>query len=132
MAGDELFDDELFDDDLFDRVRQAISPGDVVYTLSNRQPNRIDSIERRGILVETDRSKKSDSGPQLVPAWMIRVAWRHLVKNGHLTNDELLNSRDLNVKRSSFVCALLARFPDVEVVSQRPIELRLLSPGRGR
>ena len=124
--------DERFDDDLFARVRQAVSPGDVIYTLSNGQPNHIDSIERRGIWVETDRSKKSGSGPQLVPAWMILAAWKHLVRTGHLTNDELLNSRDLNVKRSSFVCALLARFPEVEVVSQRPIELRLLSPGVGR
>jgi hypothetical protein len=118
--------DEQFDDDLFASVRQVISPGDVIYTLSNRQPNHIESIERSGIWVETDRSKQSDSGPQLVPAWMIRAAWEHLVRTGSLTNDELLNSRGLNVKRSSFVCALLAHFPEVEVVSARPIRLRLL------
>ena len=44
--------------------------------------------------------------PQIVPAWMIVAAWEHLRQNGALTHQELLN--ELNVKRSAFVCALLA------------------------
>ncbi|MGO9733520.1 hypothetical protein [Mycobacterium sp.] len=38
---------------------------------------------------------------------------------------ELLH--ELNVKRSAFVCALLAQFPDVVVRSTRPIILELIS-----
>jgi hypothetical protein len=37
----------------------------------------------------------------------------------------LLSADGLNVKRSSFVCALLATLPKVTVVSRGPIELEL-------
>jgi hypothetical protein len=56
---------------------------------------------------------------------MIVVAWNHLQKKGELSQNELLN--DLNVKRSAFVCALLAQFPDVVVRSTRPTVLELIS-----
>ena len=61
----------------------------------------------------------------MVPAWMIVAAREHLRQNGKLTHHELL--RDLNAKRSAFVCALLAQFPDVVVRSTRPIVLELIS-----
>jgi hypothetical protein len=54
---------------------------------------------------------------------MIQVAWEWLLARGQLTNRFLLDTDGLNVKRSSFVCALLARLPGVRVVSTRPIEL---------
>jgi hypothetical protein len=44
---------------------------------------------------------------------------------GVLTNRFLLSTDGLNVKRSSFVCALLAELPEVNVESTRPITLRL-------
>jgi hypothetical protein len=47
----------------------------------------------------------------------------NLRAHGRLTNARLL--RQLNVKRSSAVCALLARIPGVEVAPSGPIELRL-------
>ena len=53
------------------------------------------------------------------------VAWHHLRRHGKLTNEELVN--ELNAKRSAFVCALLAQFPDVVVRSTRPIVLELIS-----
>jgi hypothetical protein len=104
------------------RIRDAIQPGDVITTLARRQLNRIVDIDDHRILVETERSIKHDAGPQPVPAWMVQTAWDHLKRHGSLTNTHLLDI--LNVKRSSFVCALLARFPDVEVVSERPLTLR--------
>lgn len=55
---------------------------------------------------------------------MIVTAWRHLQQNGVLTHAELLD--DLNVKRSAFVVALLAQFPDVVVRSTHPIVLELI------
>lgn len=112
-------------DDLLARIRHAIGPGQTIPTLSRGRPNAIVSIEREGIEVETVRSSAKGSGPQLVPAWMIQRAWDHLVRCRSLTCRELVASDGLNVKRSAFVCALLARFPDVEVASSRPITLRM-------
>jgi len=76
--------------------------------------------------VETERSRRLGRSPQLVPAWMIQVAWEWLSTHGTLSNQYLLSDDGLNVKRSSFVCALLAGLPSVRVVSRRPIELALV------
>ena len=113
------------DDDLLERVLAAVRPGDEISTLSNKRPNRIVSVGRSGVEVETLRSDRRGSGPQTVPAWMIVAAWHHLRQKGELSQNELLN--DLNVKRSAFVCALLAQFPDVVVRSTRPTVLELIS-----
>ena len=56
---------------------------------------------------------------------MIQVAWDYLAAHGSLTNRYLLDTDGLNVKRSSFVCALLARLPGVVVASTKPITLSL-------
>jgi hypothetical protein len=112
-------------DELFNRVLSVVEPGDEITTLSNKRPNRIVSIDRSGVSVETLRSDRRKTGPQIVPAWMIVAAWEHLRENGELTHKELLN--ELNVKRSAFVCALLALFPDVVVRSTRPTVLVLIS-----
>ena len=113
------------DDELLERVLAVIRPGDEIATLSNKRPNRIASVDRSGVEVETLRSDRRGSGPQTVPAWMIVAAWNHLRQKGELSQNELLN--DLNVKRSAFVCALLAQFPDVVVRSTRPTVLQLIS-----
>jgi len=113
------------DDDLLERIRSAVNEGDEISTLSNKRPNRVVAIDRSGIEVETLRSDRLRTGPQTVPAWMIVVAWNHLLQKGELSHVELLN--DLNVKRSAFVCALLAQFPDVVVRSTRPTVLELVS-----
>jgi hypothetical protein len=52
---------------------------------------------------------------------MFVAAWDRLCTNGILSQVELLN--DLNVKRSAFVCAMLAQFPDVVVLQNRPTVL---------
>lgn len=116
------------DDELLDRVHSVVEAGDEIATLSNRRPNRIVSVDRSGVLVTTLRSESRGTGPQLVPAWMIVTAWNHLRRNGVMSHDQLLN--ELNVKRSAFVCALLAQFPDVYVRSTRPIILELISRQR--
>jgi hypothetical protein len=107
-----------FRPDTLQRVRDSVQPGQTIRTLSRAMPNRIVAIDPEGILVDTERSKGS---AQLVPAWMIEVAWDQLRRQGTLTNAQLLN--ELGVKRSSFVCALLTHFDDVEVASERPIRL---------
>ena len=92
----------------------------------NGRPNRVTSITREGAYVATEKSEAEGKGAQLVPAWMIQVACDHLERHGSLTNEYLLSSEGLNVKRSSAVCAMLARLPRVRVVSSRsPIRLEL-------
>ncbi|OBB19694.1 hypothetical protein A5761_00675 [Mycolicibacterium setense] len=115
------------DDDLLERITEVVAGSDVVETLSNKRTNWITSFDRTGVWVETERSRARASGPQRVPAWMIVVAWEQLRKNGTLSHIELLN--DLKVMRSAFVCALLAQFPDVVVVQDRPAVLeRIANP----
>lgn len=119
---------ETFDDDVLEMVREAVRVGDVISTLGISRPNWIAGINQDGVLVETERSHEMGRGPQLVPAWMINVAWAHLRKYRRLSHDQLLN--ELNVKRSAFVCALLSRFEGVEVESDKPIILRLVAGDR--
>lgn len=115
-----------FDDDLYDRVRDAICIGDEIETLSIKRRNRIAGIDRTGVWVETARSKERGSGPQLVPAWMVAAAWKRLCTRGEISQVEVLN--ELNVKRSAFVCALIALFPDVVVRQTRPTVLEWQIP----
>ena len=112
------------DDDLLDRVLAVVQPGEEILTLSSKRPNIIAAVDRGGVWVETLRSQRLGSGPQLVPAWMIVKAWQHLQKVGVLSHSELLE--DLNVKRSAFVIALLAQFPQVTVRSTEPIVIELI------
>ncbi|MBJ7339778.1 hypothetical protein [Mycolicibacterium sp.] len=111
------------DDELLERILAVVAPGDEIYTLTSKRPNKIVSISHAGVEVLTLRSEDRGSGPQLVPAWMIVTAWTHLRRHGRLSQDELLN--ELNVKRSAFVCALLSQFRDVSVQSSRPTVLEL-------
>ncbi|QRY53820.1 hypothetical protein [Mycolicibacterium septicum] len=113
------------DDDLLARITEAFEDCDAIETLSNKRTNWVVSFDRTGVRVETERSRARATGPQLVPAWMIVVAWEQLCKNGTLSHIELLH--DLNVKRSAFVCALLAQFPDVVVVQDRPTVLERIT-----
>jgi hypothetical protein len=101
-----------FDDGLLNLINRSVKVGDVVMTLGRARPNRIAWINGDGVWVSTEKSDREGTGPQLVPAWMIAAAWNRLVQRGRLSQQELLEQ--LNVKRSAFVCALLARFPDVD------------------
>ncbi|OBG42923.1 hypothetical protein [Mycolicibacterium fortuitum] len=112
------------DDNLLERITEIVKDCDVIETLSNKRTNWIASFDRAGVWVETERSRERGVGPQLVPAWMIVVAWEQLCKNGTLSHIELLH--DMKVMRSAFVCALLAQFPDVVVVQDRPAVLERL------
>lgn len=114
-----------FSDDLLERINSVIAVGDEIETLSIKRPNWIAGTDRSGIWVETETSRRKGTGPQLVPAWMIVVAWEHLRRNRTLSQVELLN--DLNVKRSAFVCALIAQFPDVVVEQNRPTVLQWIA-----
>lgn len=110
---------------LLQALRHAIPDGSIVHTLGDGRRNAVAEVTSQGVYVETPRSQARGAGPQLVPAWMIQLAWDYLQRHHELTNKYLLATDGLNVKRSSAVCALLARLPEVELASVRPITLRL-------
>jgi hypothetical protein len=124
-AIEEIVPDDELDPDMLRLLRIAVPVGSVVSTLREGRPNVVVDITEHGVYVETGRSRTRQAGAQLVPAWMLQIAWEYLKRYGELSNRYLLADDGLNVKRSSAVCALLARLPVVEVASTRPIVLRL-------
>jgi hypothetical protein len=58
---------------------------------------------------------------------MLTLAWEYLLAHGTLTNRHRLATGGLNVKRSSAVCAVLARLPGIAVASTRPVTLEVAS-----
>ena len=106
-------------------IRAALAGDPIVMTLGPRpQRNVVHEVTPDGVWVETAASRAKSRSPQPVPAAMIQLAWDALQSHGGLTNRYLPAADGLNVKRSSFVCALLARLPGVEVSLSRHIELR--------
>ena len=109
-------------------LRAHTPTGGVIATVTAGKPNWVTGVDERGVWIETEASTDKGTSPQLVPAWMIQVAWDHLRQHGTLDNTYLLASSGLNVKRSSAVCALLARLPGVTLASTRPIRLAYAEP----
>lgn len=114
---------DVLDAGLWELIRGSIRAGDVVTTLADGSPNTVTEVSRAGLWVQTERSRRSGAGAQLIEPRMVDVAWAALLGDGELTNRRLLG--ELRVHRSSFVCALLARLPGVRVASRRPIRLVL-------
>ncbi len=75
--------------------------------------------------VKTERSRSLAHASSPRHGWF-RSQWDWLDAHGTLTNRFLLSNDGLNVKRSIFVCALLARVQNVELVSKHPIALKKL------
>jgi HKD family nuclease len=122
----ESLPEDQFDQDLLSLLRSAVPVGSVIATLAEGRSNVVVDITEHGVYVETSRSRTRQTGAQLVPAWMLQLAWDYLTRYGQLSNRYLLADDGLNVKRSSAVCALLAELPGVEIASRRPIVLRLV------
>ncbi len=117
---------EELGDELLAALRRAVPDGSVLGTLAEGRPNLVTAVTPQGVYVVTASSKAKGLPAQLVPAWMLQLAWDYLRLHRALTNHYLLAADGLNVKRSSAVCTLLARLPGVEVVSTGPIALRLV------
>jgi len=110
------------DPHLFALVQRAARENPVVETLGAKpKPNVVTRVTPGGVYVDTESSRRKGIGPQLVPSWMIGLAWDYLRAHGTLTNRYLLDI--LHVHRSSFVCALLARLPGVTRRPGRAIAL---------
>lgn len=116
--------DESLDSTLERLLQELHSRSSSVATVANAKVNRIERVESSGVWISTDASDARGAGAQLVPAWMLNAAWRHLRATGAISHRYLLAADGLNVKRSSAVCALLSNLEAVEITSRRPIELR--------
>jgi hypothetical protein len=90
--------------------------------------NIVTEVAPHGVYVETARSRLKRTPPQLIPAWMLELAYSYLLQHGRLSNRYLLDTEGLNVKRSSAVCAMLARLPGVRVLPGRDIVLVTSAP----
>jgi hypothetical protein len=107
---------ELLDPVLFGLIVDSVEKSAVFKTIQRGAENIVHDVTRAAVWVETEKSRAEKEPPQPVPAWMIQFAWDHLQQHGELTN-KYLRDGPLSVKRSSFVCALLARLPGVEATS---------------
>jgi len=113
---------DMLEPELWNLVRAHVQAGDAIETLSRPAPNQIVAVTRAGLAVETNRTRAQGTGPQRIEPRWVQLAWDVLQTEGHLSNDRLLN--DLRVHRSSFVLALLAQLPGVEIKSRHPLVLR--------
>ncbi|MFW5921567.1 MAG: phospholipase D family protein [Polyangiales bacterium] len=119
----EAGEDEAIDPELLRLIAAAAEDEPRFYTLGpSPKPNYVRDATPSGLYVETERSRERKGGPEVVPPWMLNVAWEVLRSRGALTNRELLD--ELRVHRSSAVCAVLARLPGVEAERGRGIRLR--------
>jgi hypothetical protein len=114
--------EETFEPQLYAELRAEVRRDPVFRTLGRDKPNRAVELTPLEVQVETERSRQRTGGAESVPAWMFNLAWQRLQTHGSLSNIELL--RDMRVHRSTAVCAILARLPQVEVVPGRTVVLR--------
>jgi hypothetical protein len=115
--------EEPFEPALYAALAAEVRRDPVFLTLGRSpRPNHVVELTPVEVHVETERSRQRAGGAEPIPAWMFNLAWDRLRTHGTLTNSELLN--DLRVHRSSAVCAMLARLPQVERVPAREIILR--------
>jgi len=107
--------EETFSPELYAAVQAAVAGNKGVFaTLAQGKPNHVTNVTPTGLYVITDASKAKGTPAQLVPAWMLQVAYDYLRAHGSLTNRYLLATDGLNVKRSSAVCAILAALPGID------------------
>ena len=116
---------ETLEAGLLAQIGLALAPDPEVLTLGDGKPNWVREITPEGLWVETRRSHAAGRPPQLVEAWMIQSVWDYVQAHGALTSRFLLGTGGLNVKRSSFVSALLARLLGVRGEQTRPNTLAL-------
>lgn len=120
--------DEEIEPELLAQLVTVARENPTVYTLGSApKPNFVSDVTASGLWVETEssRAKHAETGrsaAQVVTPRMLNLAWDALRARGRLTNGELLN--ELRVHRSSFVCGILARLPDVQQERGTKIALR--------
>jgi hypothetical protein len=118
---------ETIESRLYGALEEEVRRDPVFMTLGRfPRPNRVTSLSPLGIEIQTERSRERHGGSELVPAWMLNLAWDRLRVLRKLSNRELLE--DLRVHRSSAVCAILARLPGVVHEPGPRVVLRWVGP----
>jgi HKD family nuclease len=113
---------EPFETTLFALLASEVRRDPLFVTLGpTPRPNRVVDLTRLEVYVETERSRATAGRAEPIPAWMFNIAWDRLRTHGTLSNRQLLE--DLRVHRSSAVCAMLARLPNVDRLPGREIVL---------
>jgi hypothetical protein len=103
---------DVLDAELLVAIRAAVAAQPIVPAISDGRPNWIREVT-------PDGAGRDGALARARPAGAARarvddpIAWEYLTSNGSLTNRYRLADDGLNVKRSRFVCALLASLPDV-------------------
>ena len=114
--------EEAFAPGLYRGLQAAVRRDPVFLTLGRGRENRVVELTPLEVRVETARSLARTGGGEPVPAWMFNLAWERLRTHGTLSSTELL--KVLRVHRSTAVCAILARLPQIAVVPGKAIVLR--------
>ena len=128
LRPEDISPEESIEPELLARLVALQRATPTVYTLGHApRPNFMRDVAASGLWVETARSAEratrlESAGVELVPPRMLNLAWDALRARGTLSNQELLG--ELRIHRSSFVCAVLAKLPEVEVVPGKKIVLR--------
>lgn len=115
---------DRLDDDVLADIRRAVDATPVFTTLGRGAENRVVECTAHGLYVETASTRSKGAGPQRIEPWMIQVALDYLEDHERLDYETLTFGENekkgvvggLNVKRSSFVLALLARLPGLRAV----------------
>jgi HKD family nuclease len=114
--------EEELEPELLAALAAAVRVDPMFRSVSKGKPNRVTELTPSVVYVETERSRERRGRAEPIPAWMFNLAWNRLLTHGELSNVTLLSA--LRVHRSSAVCAILARLPQVEVVPGRHVVLR--------
>lgn len=115
--------EELLPEELYAALVREVARDPVFLSVRHKRPHRVTEITRSGVWIETDALLLRRLPSQFVPAWMLTLAWEVLLAEGTLTATLLRADDGLNLTRASEICAFLARLPDVQVASTRPVTL---------
>ena len=103
------------------RQLRELAGRDPIVTLGQNQLNYVKRVDRENVWVDTRKSMAEGTGPQPIPIDWIEDTFDALQDQGFLTRKELGPKAS---KRSAFIFALLAAFPDVATTTN-PITLRI-------
>jgi len=96
-------------EDIWNDLCDVFENETIIYSLVQKQPNRIVSFSNEGVEVMTH---KSSPGSSLVPKEMFVKAVDYLIEYGKLSHSIL--TEDLRVMRSAFILAALSKLSYVE------------------
>ena len=102
----------------------ALVGGEPILTLDQQRPNWITRLDAENVWVETEKTRRENTGPQPVPVDWLESALRELATHGELTQETL---DSLGVRRTAFTFAALSQIPGVTTATN---PRRLFMSGR--